>query len=274
MAARADHPSLKGVTNMRALFAVVTLVVITLPAYAAVPANNSRRNAVRIDTLPFVDAVDTREATTAEADPSCAGRANTVWYTFTPRRDTLIEIDTFTSTYDTTLSVYVQTGSDFLQAACNDDSQELQSRVAFKAIAGLTYYVMVGAFEEEGGGRGGDLVLSARRWTPLTTVRINGGTKLVRPGVTSVTGTVACDPSVFIEVRGSVSQEQGTNPAWGRFSAFVSCATTGKVRWHAGVLPMGGLFKAGHAMLFGSILECTESACDERVFEGRLRLRR
>jgi hypothetical protein len=27
-------------------------------------------------------------------------------------------------------------------------------------------------------------------------------------------------------------------------------------------------------MLFGSILECTESACDERVFEGRLRLRR
>ena len=128
------------------------------PAFAAAPSNDDFDDANVISELPFSDAVDTTGATTADDDPDCFGQGPTVWYEFTPEEDVNVRADTVGSDYDTTLSVYTGSRGDLTQIACNDGAVDLQSRVQFEAVAGETYFFMVGAF---GGGPGGQLVFSA-----------------------------------------------------------------------------------------------------------------
>ena len=128
------------------------------PAFAAAPSNDDFDDANVISELPFSDAVDTTGATTADDDPDCFGQGPTVWYEFTPEEDVNVRADTVGSDYDTTLSVYTGSRGDLTQIACNEDAVDLQSRVQFEAVAGETYFFMVGAF---GGGPGGQLVFSA-----------------------------------------------------------------------------------------------------------------
>jgi hypothetical protein len=110
-----------------------------------------------ISELPFSDSVDTFGATTASDDPDCVGQGPTVWYAFTPEEDLNVDANTFGSDYDTTLSVYTGSRGNLTQIACNDDTDGLQSRVQFAAVAEETYFFMIGAF---GSGPGGQLVFS------------------------------------------------------------------------------------------------------------------
>jgi hypothetical protein len=121
--------------------------------------NDNFVDAKVISNLPFTDSFNTARASAAPNDPDCVGQGPTVWYAFTPEEDLRIRANTFGSNYDTTLSVYTGQRSNLSQIACNDDSLDLQSRVQFAALAGETYYFMIGA---SGSGPGGQLTFSVR----------------------------------------------------------------------------------------------------------------
>lgn len=126
----------------------------------ALGINDEFSDAMPVTSLPFTDSRNTRVATAAADDPSCAGRiGKTVWYSFTPEVETRIDADTFGSNYETTLSVYTGTRGTLTQVACNERSQGFQSRVIFTAAAGTTYHLMVG-------GVGGDAVVHVNRIPP------------------------------------------------------------------------------------------------------------
>jgi hypothetical protein len=94
----------------RAFAGLLLALTITLagasPALAAPPANDDFGSATIVpEPLPFSDAINTSEATTAVDDPDCVGNGPTVWYTFTPSQDMPVRAATIGSDYDTTLSV-------------------------------------------------------------------------------------------------------------------------------------------------------------------------
>ena len=126
----------------------------------AAPANDDFDDAVVVTKANFTASLNTSEATTAGDDPvpTCAngGRGPTVWYAFTPTHSKRFEANTFGSDYDTDLAVFTGTRGDLTEVICNDDAGEgVQSKVVFDAVAGETYYIMVGAFNS---GPGGNLV--------------------------------------------------------------------------------------------------------------------
>jgi hypothetical protein len=118
------------------------------------PPNDEMAHATVITALPFIDGpLTTAPATTAADDPDCAGHGHTVWYVVTPTADLSMIVHTFGSKYDTTVSVYSGTPGALTRLACNDQFHSQQSRVAFSAVAGTTYYVMVGSYRSSPGGR-------------------------------------------------------------------------------------------------------------------------
>lgn len=82
------------------------------------------------------------------------GVANSVWFKFTASVSGPIIIDTIGSAYDTILSVWTGTPGSLANIACNDDINpgvDRVSRVSFNANVSVTYFVMVSAFEGDGG---------------------------------------------------------------------------------------------------------------------------
>jgi hypothetical protein len=134
------------------LLLVLGMVALTGSQAQAQPPNDDFDNAIVIPGLPFADSQDTTNATTAPDDPDCVGMGHTVWYAFTPGTHQTITANTFGSDYDTTLSAYTGTRGSLNQVACNDDFQSLQSKISFQATAGVTYFLMVGSFDESPGG--------------------------------------------------------------------------------------------------------------------------
>jgi hypothetical protein len=143
---------------MTRMFRVLTgfALVLTIPAsaFAVAPANDAIANATVVRSLPFGSSQVTVDGTADAADPSCVGVGPSVWYRFTPAAAMRLEVNTFGSDYDTTLSIYSRDGDAFEQLACVDDTDGLQSRIRLEVEAGRTYWVMVGAFA---GGPGGNL---------------------------------------------------------------------------------------------------------------------
>ena len=80
----------------------------------------------------------------------------------------MVEANTFGSDYDTTLIVVTGSPGNFTVIACNNNSgvsgSELQSHVTFNAVAGETYYFMIGS----NGSDGGSLVFNANDGIDLT----------------------------------------------------------------------------------------------------------
>jgi hypothetical protein len=148
---------------------VLALVAPATPVLAARVANDDFSDAIVVRSLPFTDRRNTRSATAAGDDPTDFVNSGSVWYAFRPRADTLVEVNTFGSNYDTTLAVYTgRRGSlTLLPGAANDDYEDLQSRVAFRAVVGETYYVMAAMCCGIGGSGGGDLVLTMNALTPV-----------------------------------------------------------------------------------------------------------
>jgi Bacterial Ig-like domain len=83
---------------------------------------------------------------------------HSVWYSWTAPSSGQVDMNTCTSSFDTTLAVY--TGSSFgtmSQVASDDDSctapdNEAGSRLTFNAVAGTTYRIAVGGFSSAGEG--------------------------------------------------------------------------------------------------------------------------
>lgn len=161
-------------------FVAATSAVIVPVASAAAPSNDNMADAIAITALAFDADADLSEATVEVDEPDCNGwymegqaaaavgspsqstlpqpslktshgeraMTNTVWYALEPTEDARIAADTFGSAdgEDTMLAVYDDTPSGLVMIDCNDDTNSLQSRVTFEAVAGHRYLIQLGAY--------------------------------------------------------------------------------------------------------------------------------
>ena len=243
-----------------AMVALVT-VLVTPPAFAAPPDNDDFDAATSISALPFTDTVDTTEATTADDDPDCFGNGYSVWYEFTPSEDLTVGATTSGSDYDTTLSAYTGTRGSLDQVACNDDSDGLQSRILFEAIAGTTYWLMVASCCDSPGGQ---LVLTVEELGPPVTLglSIRSTGTVNRSGVATIRGSVTCSRPVEVDLVGSLRQAQRRSVSLGYSSTRVSCDDTES--WSLRVQGETGAFSPGTA-------RARMTATAEDIFRGTVR---
>jgi glucose/arabinose dehydrogenase len=119
---------------------------------STVPGNDDFDSAVGIGSLPFQDALFTGLATTAGDDPivSCGAvapgqQSHSVWYEYTPTSDSVIEVSTLGSNFDTVIAVWTGTRGSLVNTACNDSGDGLggTAYTAFIAQAGTTYHIEV-----------------------------------------------------------------------------------------------------------------------------------
>jgi hypothetical protein len=212
------------------------------------PVNDEFSAPIVIADLPFTSTESTALAGRAADDPFCAGAGHTVWYSFTPPSDMRIEANTFGSDFDTTLSVYTGARGSLGQIACNDNSKGVsQSRVRFDAVAGTTYYFMVGSYFGLPGGR---LVFNVLPAPPPLAIGLTiAGFGLVTPstGDTIVIGALTCSRPVMVKIDGTVKQDRGQDAVIGNFATLAECDET--TDWTAWVLVPVKLFEGRAAAL-------------------------
>ena len=243
------------------------------PALAAPPGNDDFNSATVVtEPLPFSDSINTTEATTAGDDPDCFGQGPTVWYSFTPSQDVLIQANTFGSDYDTTLSVYIGSQGALNQIACNDDAGGLQSLVFFQAFASETYFLMVGAF---GSGPGGNLVFGAIQAPPPLTVdlQLDATGSFDKAGNAYLRGTITCSRPILVELAADVTQPVGKRSIFGFSEDFVDC--DGETHWELTVPGENGRFAGGKATVnvLASAFDVETGTAVEAFASGPVRLR-
>lgn len=227
---------------------VSALMILGAPAAFAQPPNDDFADATEVGALPFMDTVDTSDATAAPDDPepTCVETSATVWYSYTATENQFIDADTFGSDYDTTLSVWTGEPGQLEQVACNDDrGGDLQSRVNVEVAAGTTYYFMVGSFDGEAGG---NLVFSVDVGAPpagLREVTIDeSGTVRPKTGEATIRGTVVCTGPDTVFLDGFARQRKGRLFIEGFFFDVIECSE-GETPWTATITEANGLFTGG-----------------------------
>jgi hypothetical protein len=137
--------------------------------------NDSCGNAMDITTTPFSYSMATTTATLDATDPApwCGNhsRAKSVWFRFTAPSDGPLTADTFGSNYDTILATFAKVGDalNAVSGACNDDTAGVQSRITLQASAGVTYYLLVTAYSNNGGNLNFHLSFQGTGGAPLPT---------------------------------------------------------------------------------------------------------
>lgn len=240
------------------------------------PANDGFGRALDITALPFTHNVNTSEATTANDDPvgddtcgfgSIDGR--TVWYRFSPTENIRINASTVGSDYDPNVFVYTGRRGDLTRITCNF----LPASMTFDALAGETYFILVGSPEGE---PGGNLVFKVDVGLEVS-VRINRE-GIVNPetGVATIRGRVTCSRPSFYELGGSVQQQRGDVLVTGSLSN-TSFNCDGVTRWKAEVVPDEGRFVGGRVEVSAGALFTADATTEERSGQARdatVRLRR
>ena len=161
------------------------------------PANDDFDNATPITAVPFTDSINTSGATSAADDPTdCYGTSATVWYSFTPPSNTRISANASGSDYSTAVAVYTGTRGSLYLIACD-------WCVTFDALAGETYFFMVG---NPYNSNGGNLVFNVDVAPPPFTLDLTiDSVGFVKDGITTVSGTLtSSEPAsayVYVEVR-------------------------------------------------------------------------
>lgn len=147
---------------MRRLTGWLLLISLSCASHvAALPSGvvggDACTDAIAVATNPFQQTTETTTATTDPADPipSCGNgsRDGSFWYRFTAPSGGIVTANTFGSGYDTILSAFSGACDSLTPAPddCNDDhpSGGSRSQVAFVAEAGVTYYFMITAFDDD-----------------------------------------------------------------------------------------------------------------------------
>ncbi|MDC0668287.1 PPC domain-containing protein [Nannocystis radixulma] len=229
-----------------ALAAPTLLFLVGRTASAAPPpANDAFANATVVPSVPFSDVERTVDATreAGEPIPSCVpANGHTVWYSFTPDADIVINANTQGSNYDTTLTVYTGSFASLTEIDCNDNTFDLQSSVTFLAMAGETYFFMVGSF---GDVDGGNLKFAIQEGIEVS-ITVDSG--IVDPVTrqATVSGTVRCTSSATVEIDGAIEQRAKQRSVFAEFDTEVLCVEGQEAAWSA-VTDRGG-FKSGRAV--------------------------
>jgi len=220
-----------------------------LQVIAVPPLNDDFSNPIVVSDVPSTHVQTTTKATSGFDDPFCAGSTHTVWYAFTPPADMRVELNTFGSDYDTTLSVYIGARGALSQVACNDNAGGTpQSRVRFDAHAGVTYWIMAAGYYWTSAGR---LQLNVLEAPPALGVGLAiHETARVDPttGQAILTGTLTCSRAVLASISGQLKQEHAQSSLVGQFALVVPC--DGTTDWTATVVTAPALFQGRAANLF------------------------
>jgi hypothetical protein len=117
-------------------------LVLSGAALAAPPGNDGFSDATAISALPFSDTVDLTEATfEAGEPPGCYYSPNkSVWYSFTPADDMIVEVTTPNSSYDRSVVVFRDTGGGITGLEHISCAYPWSNAVA-RVRAGETYYI-------------------------------------------------------------------------------------------------------------------------------------
>ncbi len=105
---------------------------------AVVPANDEFTNATIVPALPFVDVLDTREATNPADPPAAFPGLRTVWYSITATQTMTIEVSTAGSDFLGIINVFAASVSNGTVV------QGYPELLRFRATAGMTYLVQAG----------------------------------------------------------------------------------------------------------------------------------
>lgn len=115
------------------------------------PVNDLCGNATPIGPGTFVS-----ETCSATKDGSTGCQASSsapdIWYVYTPNVDQTVAVNTFGSSYDTMLSVHNGCpGTAANQITCSDDCGSPDSCLTFNAVAGASFWIRIGGFQQDSG---------------------------------------------------------------------------------------------------------------------------
>jgi hypothetical protein len=112
-------------------------------------------------SLPYTDTMDVMQATTTTFDQAnaCEGdgdEGNTVWYRYRATSTVDLALDTFGSTYDTTITVFAAPGgfidcdddADDIDTNPQDPNNDVASYLQVHLQGGHTYAIRVGSYDD------------------------------------------------------------------------------------------------------------------------------
>lgn len=249
------------------------------PVLAAVPSNDTYAGRAAIGALPFLTTADTTEATSdaddAEANAACGAPATdaSVWYEYTAPADGPVLVETSGSSYGA--GVIVATGSpgSFVVESCGP------GMVAFNAVAGVAYAIVVFDDQFDGAGNGGTLELSVTEppGAPTLDIQVNAsGGFDARTGLATVAGTITCSGGVaegknWVEVQ--LSQLVGRIRLNASGAATFSCDGTTQP-WSVVLGSDAGKFAGGKASVRAFAFACGIFECGDDEVQATVTLRK
>ena len=205
--------------------------------------NDDVDNAVAITALPFTHTIDPFEATTAPDDPlgDCDIVGQTVWYRFTPTENVRVFVHTNRSRpgFWPFFAIYTGSRGNLTRFGCNNFNG-----LAFDAVAGETYFFMVGVPEGETS-TNLSLVFEVDVALKIDIALDPVGTFDPSTGMVTITGTLICSRSTFLGLGGDLHQREASIALGSFFTEFNDCL--GETPWEMQAVPTTGSVEGGPA---------------------------
>lgn len=258
-----------------AIVAALTFGAAPAAVFAATPGNDTFAGAT-VASIGFSETIDTSDATTdaddAQLNDSCGAPATdaSVWYAI-DGTDQVVVVDVSASGYSAGALVGIGTQGNLQTVACGP------GMTAFFGEAGTTYYVLAIDDQFDGGGNGGSLSISfsaappppAIDFTVNPTGRVN-----TKTGVATISGTVSCTDSDFVEIDVDARQSVGRFVVRGFGYAFEFGTCDGTTHaWSADVYPDNGKFAGGKTLTASFSFGCGVFECSGGYVEQTVMLR-
>jgi len=167
---------MQNITRLAMLLFTLSYIILSHTIAWAIPDNNGVLGATQIESLPTTlnQPVADANISALEVKPSCGNLIfSSVWFKYTPTTDQNVVIDTFTSDYDTVLTLWSGEATALEELQCNDDNTVLnfQSQLSASLTANTTYHIGVGSLDDftvaDNSGKG-NLVLTIKALADLT----------------------------------------------------------------------------------------------------------
>lgn len=249
---------------------------------AAPPSNDEVSGATVVTTpLPFIDVVDTSEATTTPDEAAfnefCGAPAieRAVWYTSTASGDAFAVFDVRASDYAAGILVLSGSPGAFTPVACAPGS------VSGTVTGGQQLWFMV--FDDGTSSAGGDILRVEVRLgiaAPEIELTVDPVAHVDRYGAATLTGTVTCTApdaqGTLFGVDGYVSQRVGRGSVDGSFAAELGIPCDGTTTEWAGTVvpPPGQRFAGGKAATVAFSFACGPDECADAFVETTVQMRR
>ena len=249
-------------------------------AHADPPGNDTYQGRTVIGSLPFVEQVDTSEATQDTDDNELAGQCAgvpawdaTVWYEVTATTDGTLIADGTASGYSTGFFVAIGGPGAFTLLAC------APGVVQWVATAGQTYTLVAFDDQTDGSGTGGILNLVVDTPPPpppppTIDITVDPVARFDnRTGAATVTGTAICtDAPQFAFLQTTLRQTVGRFTITGINGTNLTCDGTA-TPWSLQIIADNGLFRGGKAATITFAIACGVLECGQDLEERTISLR-